>query len=51
MKEPQNEEPIAMNIFVGLKEQHNAGELAVDRLAIVFIPLQENQFFSWRTSG
>ena len=33
------------------KERHDAGELAVDRLAIVFIPLQENWFFSWRTSG
>lgn len=31
------------------KECHNAGELAVDRLAIVFTPLQENQFWSWRT--
>lgn len=23
----------------------------MDGLAIVFIPLQQNQFFSWRTSG
>lgn len=49
-KEPQNEDPNAMNLFVRLKEK-NGAKLPEDRLAIVFMPLQGNNFFSWRISG
>lgn len=52
IKEPENEKPISMNILWAKgKEWHDAADLAVDRLAIVFTLLKENQFFNWRTSG